>query len=174
MSKSKLKKALEPMSKEEITAFILDLYERSSSIKEYFDTQFNPSAEKKLLERYKKELKKEFYPSNPMNATHSFANAKKAIKAFKEVCNNPFFVGELMMDIPELTAKFTHDYGDMWAQYYISSENNFEAALKYLQKHDLLGMFQHRAQNCVKYAAGCGWGYADEMESIYYEYYQKE
>jgi Family of unknown function (DUF6155) len=109
-----------------------------------------------------------------MNARHSYATAKAAIKEFKEVCNNPFWVGELMLDLPELAAKFTHDYGDMFEQYYTSAENNFDAALKYLKKHDLLGTFQHRAKKCVEYASNCGWGYADAMETIYYEYYQEE
>ena len=162
------------MSKEEMTLYVLDLYERSSNVREIIDATFKPDGSKDLVKKYKKIIENEFYPKNPMNAKHGFAEAKKAIKEFKEVCQNPFWVGELMMDLPELAAKFTNDYGDMWEQYYISAENNFDAALKYLQKHDLLGIFQHRAQSCVKYASNCGWGYADAMQEIYQTYYTEE
>jgi hypothetical protein len=54
MSKSKLKKSLEAMTKDEIMQFVLDLYERSSSVKGLIDTSFKPDAGKDLVKKYRK------------------------------------------------------------------------------------------------------------------------
>jgi hypothetical protein len=173
MSKVKLKKALELMSKDQLSAFVVEMYEHSSSVKEVIDNFLNPEKRGEQLQKYKKIIAKEFYPKNPMTATHSFAKAKSAIKEFRETQPDPKLLADLMMDLPEMCCRFTNEYGDMWAQYYTSTENNYEAALKYMQKHDLLMAFQDRAKKCVKYASQCGYGFADNMEEIYSEFYPK-
>lgn len=76
-----------------------------------------------------------------------------------------------MVTLPEMACQFTHDYGDMWEQYYTSAANNFEKALEYLYANNLLDQFKLRMEECVKYARDCGYGFSDEMEDLYSEYY---
>ena len=57
-------------------------------------------------------------------------------------------------------------------QFYTSAVNNYEAALKFLQKHGLLDQFKLRCQDCVKYADPCGYGFADEISVLFDEYYE--
>lgn len=174
MTKIKVKKVLSQMSKEALIDFVLNMYEHSESVKSLLDNVLtpNPSAGAAQLEKYKKVIAKEFYPRNPMSATHGFANAKRAVKEFRDMQPDPMLVADLMMDVPELACRFTSEYGDMWEQYYTSTATNFEAALKFMSKHGLLHLFQERAQRCVKYASPCGWGFADEIQNIYTEYYK--
>ena len=60
----------------------------------------------------------------------------------------------------------------MWEQFYTSTVTNFAQALKFLKKHNLLEQFQHRCEDCVKYAEPCGYGFADEISDLYDEYYE--
>jgi cyclopropane fatty-acyl-phospholipid synthase-like methyltransferase len=171
MSKAKLKKSLDQMSKEQIAAFVIEMYENSTNVKAIIDGFISPEKGGENAQKYKKVIEKEFYPKNPMSATHSFSNAKNAIKEYKETQPTPKLLADLMMDLPEMASRYTNEYGDMWSQYYTSTENNFEAALKFIQKHDLLADFKARAQKCVKYSENCGYGFADNMEVIYSEFY---
>jgi hypothetical protein len=41
-----------------------------------------------------------------------------------------------------------------------------------MQKHDILDKFKLRAEQCVRWASPCGYGFADGIADLYYEYYQ--
>ena len=57
--------------------------------------------------------------------------------------------------------------------FYNAAYNNFTAALKFIAKHCLLEAFKLRAEQCVKWASPCGYGFADEIEDKFDEYYQE-
>jgi len=76
-----------------------------------------------------------------------------------------------MLTLPEMACKFTRDYGDMWEQYYNSAYTNFKNTLVFLQKNKLLDNFKLRCEDCVKYASPCGYGFADDIADVFYQYY---
>jgi len=49
-----------------------------------------------------------------------------------------------MLYVAENGCQFTHDYGDMWEQYYTAVENNFNTALKFIAKNELFPQFKIR------------------------------
>jgi hypothetical protein len=59
----------------------------------------------------------------------------------------------------------------MSEQFYDATCNNFAKTLEFIEKHGLLDDFKLRAEQCVKWASPCGYGFADEMDDIYGEYY---
>ena len=65
MSKAKLKKELNNLSKENLVEQILDLYDKNKSVKEFYDFYLNPHNEKELVEKYKKIIIKEFNVERP-------------------------------------------------------------------------------------------------------------
>lgn len=160
------------MTKEQMEGFILEMYGNSKAVAEYIDHFLNPDKGKEGLMKYKKIIEKEFYPKNPMNASLKYSVAKKAIKDFAGLNPDPLFLGELMLYLPELACKYTHDFGDMSDQYYVSAENNFDKALSYIAKHRLLAHFKDQAKRCVQYASICGYGFDDAMNYVYYNYYE--
>jgi hypothetical protein len=114
----------------------------------------------------------EFYPeADRFDPSLRFSVAKKAISDFRSLNPSPELLGDLMLTLPEMACKFTYEYGDMWEQYYTSATTNFELALKFLQKYNLLVQFQLRCKDCVKYAEPCGYGFADEISDLFSEYY---
>jgi hypothetical protein len=70
-----------------------------------------------------------------------------------------------------MACKFTHDYGDMSEQYYTSTVTNYDRALMFLQKHNLLEDFKLRCEQCLKYAEPCGYGFPADMQDIFYKFY---
>ena len=115
----------------------------------------------------------EFFPKGKSVVGKTrFSVAKKAIADFRTMKPAPELLADLMVTLAEMACQYTFDYGDMWEQYYTSAATNFELALKFLQKHELLEKFKLRCQDCVKHAESCGYGFADEISELFDEYYK--
>lgn len=172
MSKTELKKHLLSLSKEQVIEQVLGLYDTCKPAKEYFEYILNPN-EQEQFEKYKAIIVNEFYPARILAFPKlRFSEAKRAIAYFRSLSPSPELLGDLMVTLPEMACKFTNEYGDMSEQYYTSATNNFELALKFMQKHGLLEQFKLRCENCVKYAEPCGYGFADEISELFYQYYE--
>jgi len=172
MSKSALKKELLKLTKEQLVEQILDLYEKNKSIKEFYDFYLNPHNEKELVEKYKKIIRKEFNVERPERGSEKFSVAKKAISEFKSLQPSPEALADVMLYLPESACELTYYYGDYSEHFYDSTYNNYKAALEFIAKHHLLDEFKLRAEQCVKWASPCGYGFANDIADIYYEFYQ--
>jgi len=173
MSKAKLKKELESLSKVQLVEHILDLYEKHKAVKDFYDFFLNstPGNEKELAEKFKKLIYKEFNVSNPNRGGMKFSVAKRAIADFKNLQTSPYWLADVMLALPESACEITHLYGDMSEQFYDSTYNNFVATLKYMKKHGLLSEFKPRVEQCVDWAEPCGYGFSDVMSDAFYDYY---
>jgi hypothetical protein len=173
MSKSKLKKELQRLTKEQLIEQILDLYDKNKAVKEFYNFYLNPRNEKELAEKYKKQIRKEFNVENPMRSTEKFSVAKRAIADFKGLQPSPEALADVMLYLPESACELTFSYGDYSEQFYNSAVNNYAAALEFINKNNLLDEFKIRAEQCVKWASVCGYGFADEIAEIFYDYYHE-
>jgi len=172
MSKTELKKHLQSLTKEQVIEQVLELCGNCKPAKEYFEYFLHPD-EQGLFEKYKAIIINEFYPKgNRVNPALRFSVAKKAIADFRALKPSPALLADLRVTLPENACQFTNEYGDMSEQYYDSTVSNFEVALKFLQKNNLLADFKLRCQDCVKYAEPCGYGFPDEIDQLYSEYYE--
>lgn len=160
------------MSKEQVIEFVLDVYRNNKPSKEYMDYVLNPN-EKEMLEKYRKVIIEEFYPNkNIFDPKTRFSVCKKAISEFKSLKPAPELLADLMLTLPETACKFASDCGDLWEQFYDSTETNFEIALKYIEKNGLLDTFKQRCRKCVQHASPSGYGFCESIESLYDDYYQ--
>jgi hypothetical protein len=171
MSKAKLKKELSSLTKEQLVEQILDLYDKNKAVKEFYDFYLNPRNEKELAEKYKKLIIKEFDVARPERSGLKFSVAKRAIADFRDLQPSPEVLADVMLTLPECACKFTYTYGDMEEAFYNGVYNNFVAALKFMHKHNLLDDFKLRAEDCVKWASVCGYGFADDIAQAFYDYY---
>jgi hypothetical protein len=173
MSKVALKKELQKLTKEQIVEQVLDLYDKNKAVKEFYDFYLNPNPKREsdLAEKYKKLIRKEFDVENPMRAGLKFSVAKRAISDFRALQPSVDALADVMLYLPECACEFTYNYGDMTEQFYNSTYNNWVAALKFIDEYNLLDLFQHRAEQCVKWASPCGYGFADDIYAVYYEHY---
>jgi hypothetical protein len=172
MSKLQLKKELQMLTKEQLIEQIVELYDSYKPVKEYYQTFMNPNNIQELFEKYKAVIVNEFYPNTKSwNPKMRFSVAKKAIADFAALKPLPKLLADLMVTLVENACKFTYDYGDMTEQFYDSATSNFERALKYMQKEGLLNDFKLRCKDCLKYADHCGYGFTDEMNDVFDEYF---
>jgi len=173
MSKATLKKELQKLTKEQLVEQILDLYDKNKSIKEFYDFYLNPKNEKELAQKYKKIIRKEFNVENPMRSSEKFSVAKRAISDFRDLQPSPEALADVMLYLSESACELTYCYGDYSEQFYNSACNSYKTALEFMYKHNLLDDFKPRAKQCVRWASPCGYGFADEIADIFYEYYQE-
>ncbi len=173
MSKAKLKKELNNLTKEQLVEQILDLYDKNKAVKEFYDFYLNPVNEKELAEKYKKIIIKEFNVARPERSGLKYSVAKRAIADFRDLHPSPEALADVMLTLPECACEFTYMYGDMEESYYSGAYNNFVAALKFMHKHHLLDDFKLRAKQCVDWASVCGYGFADDTVSVFYDYYME-
>lgn len=171
MSKTALKKELQKLTKEKLIAHILELYDKNSSVKEFYKFYLNPADEKKLAEKYKKLIRKEFNVENPMLSTEKFSVAKKAISDFKKLEPSPEYMADVMLYLPESACELTSLYGDYSGPFYNSAYNNYRAALVFMEKNGLLDHFRDRTEQCVKWSKHCGYDFADDMRDAFNEFY---
>jgi hypothetical protein len=172
MSKPRLKKELQRLTKEQLVEQILDLYDNNKTVKEFYDFYLNPKGEKELVEKYKKIIRKEFNVEHPERSGEKFSIAKRAISDFRGLQSSPEALADVMLYLPESACELTYRYGDFSEQFYNSTYNNYNAALAFMQKHNILDEFKLRAEQCVRWASPCGYGFADEIADLYYKYYQ--
>jgi len=173
MSKPALKKHLLSFTREQLVGTVLEMYDNMKPIKEYFEYYLNPN-EEEMLKKYKAIIQKEF----PLEWKYAepklrFSVARKAIAEFKAFKPSPEMLADLMLTLPEVACEFTYNYGDMSEQFYDSAYNNFKAALVFMHKNNLLDDFKLRCADCVKWASVCGYGFADDMAEIFYQYYNE-
>ena len=172
MSKLQLKKELQKLTKEQLIEQIIELYDMYKPVKEYYKIYLNPDNIQELFEKHKAIIVQEFYPSNKSrNPKLRFSVAKKAIADFSVIKPPPKLIADLMVTLAETACRFAYESSDLWEQFYDSTANNFERALKYLQKEKLLDDFKLRCEKCLKCTVHCGYGFSDAMDGVFDEYY---
>jgi hypothetical protein len=169
MSKLLLKKMLQSMDKQEIMSLIFEMYDSKKEIKEYLDYVVSPN-EKEQLTKAKKIIENEYFPAKGW-PKERLSVAKKAISDFAKLKPSPELEAELLIFLVECGCHYTGKYGDINEAFYIGMENNFRKALKFMEKNGLLEKFRPNAENCVRWSSSCGYGFADEIESMFDEYY---
>ncbi|MBS1588416.1 MAG: hypothetical protein JST52_02255 [Bacteroidetes bacterium] len=173
MSKSALKKELQMLTKEQLIEQVLDLYEKNKSVKTFYNLYLNPKNEKALLEKCRKEIYREFNVERPERARLKFSVAKQAIAELKDVQASPEIIADAMLYLAECACEFTYQNGDVSGAFYSGAYNNFSAALKFIAKQNLLSVFRQRAEQCVKWASPCGYGFADDIRYEFLDHYQE-
>jgi hypothetical protein len=174
MSKATVKKLLTSMPKEDLIRMVLEMYDARKEAKEYLEFYVNPDEDRKL-EEYKKIIIEEFYPVKSKREPKTrFSVCRKAVSDYKKLKPSADKLANLMLCYVENACHFTYDYGDMWEQYYTSTENNFEKTMAFIAKNNLLEHFKARLEKCVEWSSLCGWGFGDAIADIFYEYFEDE
>jgi len=143
------------------------MYSAKKEVKEYLDYYVKPD-EKAKAQEYKNIIQEEFYPKRGFAKTR-FSVCRKAITDFKKLKPSPEVLADVMMFYMESACRFTHDFGDMWEQFYDVIENNFDKTLQYIADNGLWGGFECRIQRCIGQVEDCGWGFPDTLWDFYYE-----
>jgi len=169
MNIRELKKHLAELTKKELINEISFLFKMNSFSKDYLSSKFSSSIEHSILEKYKQQIRNEFYPQRGKPKLR-LSIAKKAVSEFKKITKSQTDIADIMMFYVENGVEFTCDYGDIDERFYNSMESMFESTLKFIQIHNLKKDFNSRCKKIVGDTNGIGWGFHDQLDCLY-DYY---
>lgn len=147
MSKRDLRKYVSELSKEQLEEQILELYEKFSPVKVYYNFVFAPN-EDKLLQEAKLKISHEYFPiqntARKKKPKLRRSVAQKYIKHFKVLGVDSFIIAELMLYSIELAQVFSAENTISQTLFYKSMENSFKEVVLFTVEKMIFDHFKHR------------------------------
>lgn len=147
MSKRDLKKYLQELDKSQLEEQIIELYEKFSPIKVYYDFVFNPK-EDTLLKECKIKISNEYFPARtsgkPRKPKMRRSVAQKYIKHFILLGVDPFIIGDVMLYAMEIAQTFSAEKPVKSELFYKSTLTSFEQAVRFMIANGILEDFKSR------------------------------
>ena|SRR3989344_575316 len=148
ISITELKKHFINSNKEELLKEILGLFKNFSEVKEFYQSKLSNNGDSELSEKYKRIIKNEFFPMRGYGKAR-LSVARKAVMDFKKVSMGIHFVADVMIFYVEMAAKF-------------------------VTENQIADSYNLRFKKMVEDTSGIGWGFLDELEEIYQQYFSRE
>ena len=147
MSKRDLKKYLGELNKEQLEEQILELYEKFSPVKVYYNFVFNPK-EETLLQECKLKISNEYFPLQTKGKRKKpkmrRSVAQKYIKHFILLGVDPFVIADVMLYNIEIAQTFSAENLVKQELFYKSMFISFEQALKFIISNGIINEFKSR------------------------------
>ena len=147
MSKRDLKKYLAELNKEQLEEQILELYEKFSPVKVYYNFVFNPK-EETLLQECKLKISNEYFPFKKAGRRSKpkmrRSVAQKYIKHFILLGVDPFIIADVMLYNIEIAQTFASENVIKQDLFFKSMFNSFEQAVIFLIANGILNDFKIR------------------------------
>lgn len=169
MSKRDLKKYLQELDKNQLEEQIIELYEKFSPIKVYYDFVFNPK-EDTLLKESKIKISNEYFPARssgkPRRPKMRRSVAQKYIKHYIQIGVDPFIIADIMLYAIEIAQAFTAENSIKSELFYKSMLNSFEQVVRYLIANAILEDFKPRIMAINNETFRQKWFNFQEFEAI--------
>ena len=147
MSKRDLKKYLTELNKEQLEEQIIELYEKFSAVKVYYNFVFNPK-EETLLQECKLKISHEYFPiKKPGRRSKPKMRrsvAQKYIKHFILLGVDPFIIADVMLYNIEIAQTFSSENAIKQELFFKSMFNSFEQAVVFLIANGIINDFKTR------------------------------
>ena len=169
MSKRDLKKYLTELNKTQLEEQVLELYEKFSPVKTYYDFVFNPK-EDALLKECKIKISNEYFPQKtsgkPRRPKMRRSVAQKYIKHFILLGVDPFIIGDVMLYAIEIAQTFSAERTVKQESFYKSMFNSFEQAVIFMIANGILNEFKSRIVAISDETVKQDWFNKQEFEAI--------
>lgn len=163
MSKRDLKKYLKELDKEQLEEQLLELYEKFSDVKIYYDFVFNPK-EEKLLQEAKLKITYEYFPLKGKRPKLRRSIAQKSIKHFISLGVDPYVVADLMLHNIEVAQKYSAKREMRYSSFYKSMLNSFEQVVKFSIENGMISEYKARIFEIKDVAFRQNWENKKEFE----------
>lgn len=169
MSKRDLKKYIKELNKEQLEEQLVELYEKFSPVKVYYDFVFNPK-ENSLLQESKIKISNEYFPlktsGRGKRPKMRRSVAQKFIKHFMVLGVDPFVIADLMLYNIEIAQTFSAGNTIKQDLFFKSMLNSFEQATQYLVANGILPEFKSRVKSIQNEAFEQKWKNESEFKTI--------
>jgi putative NIF3 family GTP cyclohydrolase 1 type 2 len=169
MSKRDLKKYLNELNKEQLEEQILELYEKFSPVKVYYNFVFNPK-EETLLQECKLKISNEYFPVKTTGKRKKpkmrRSVAQKYLKHFMQLGVDPFVIGDVMLYNIEVAQAFSAENTIKQELFYKSMFNSFEQAVNFIISNGIIAEFKTRIKEIYHRASVQKWYNEPDFERI--------
>lgn len=165
MSKRDLKKYLGQLNKNQLEEQIIELYEKFTPVKTYYDFVFNPK-EDKLSEESKIKISNEYFPVRGKKAKARRSIGQKYIKHFISLGVDPFIVADVMLFNIEIAVKYASVKVIKQELFYKSMLSSFEQVVSYLIQNGILTDFKSRVEAINEGIIVQNWMNSNEFNAI--------
>ena len=169
MSKRDLKKYLFELNKQQLEEQVLELYEKFSAVKTYYDFVFNPK-EDTLLKECKIKISNEYFPQKtsgkPRKPKMRRSVAQKYIKHFILLGVDPFVIGDVMLYSIEIAQTFSAERLVKPESFFKSMLSSFEQAIKFMIANGILEEFKSRIISISDETRQQNWFNKEEFNAI--------
>ncbi|MFE3848495.1 DUF6155 family protein [Flavobacterium sp. LB3P45] len=169
MSKRDLKKYLTELNKEQLEEQIIELYEKFSPVKVYYNFVFNPK-EETLLQECKLKISNEYYPVKKTGRRSKpkmrRSVAQKYIKHFILLGVDPFIIADVMLYNIEIAQTFSSENIVKPELFFKSMFNSFEQAVIFLIANGIINDFKTRILSIHNQSIKQKWHNETEFNAI--------
>ena len=169
MSKRDLKKYLTELNKEQLEEQIIELYEKFSPVKVYYNFVFNPK-EETLLQECKLKISNEYYPVKKTRRRSKpkmrRSVAQKYIKHFILLGVDPFIIADVMLYNIEIAQTFSSENLIKQELFFKSMFNSFEQAVIFLIANGIINDFKTRILSIHNQSIKQKWHNEPEFNAI--------
>lgn len=164
MSKRALKKYIAGLDREALAEQLIDLYDRFSEVKTYYDFVFNPK-EEELLHEAKARIKREYTPRGKRRPKARRSVAQKLIRHYKTLGVDPQLLADLMAFNLETALRYEQGRNCSDA-FYRSMLNSCREWAAFLVHHGLWGTFETRFSAFVAAVESAAWPNRSAFEAL--------
>ena len=170
LTEKALVKNLETMSQVELVKIITDLFKTNKVVEARLNLMIiGDEYGSELLEKYKRQLYKIFYPSNIVRAGFSLERAKLVLSDFSDICGDSRWYGDLALYFAECATDFTMSYGDIDAKFYDALGDAYhKVVIMASENEELYRLWKDRLEYIYHEFSGFGWGMDDYITGEYY------
>ena len=166
---SAIRQHLATWEKPALLGLVKDLYEADAKNRDFLLARCQTEeGGGEALEKYRKKIVEQFFPSRGMMGKLKLSEARKAIRDYRKATGNIPGTAELLMSYVENGVEFTNEYGDIDERFYSSIESVLAelAALLRDKARALYPQFADRLASVEQQSDGIGWGFHDFISDV--------
>ena len=153
MSKRDLKKYLTELNKEQLELQLLELYDKFSNVKVYYDFVFRPN-EVTLVRESKLKISNEYFPIRGKKPKMRRSIAQKFIKHYITLGVDSFIIADIMLYNLEIAQSLSAEKVIKQELFFKSMLTSFQQAVSFMIEKGILLEFQNRVvaikENAIK------------------------
>ena len=165
MSKRDLKKYLAELDKGQLEEQFIEMYDKFSQVKVYYDFVFNPK-EEKLADEAKAKIANEYFPAKGKRPKLRRSTAQKYIKHFQVLGVDSFIIADVMLYNMETAQRYSLKKLNNPELFYKSILNSFSQAIAYFIEKGILYEFVDRVKMVKDSTVAQKWNNKQEFVSI--------
>ncbi|RKS02621.1 DUF6155 family protein [Flavobacterium sp. 102] len=156
MSKRDLKKYLNELSKAQLEEQIIELYDKFSDVKVYYNFAFNPN-EDKLVREAKFKISNEYFPVKGKKSKMRRSVAQKFIKHFISLGVDSFIIADIMLYNIEIAQTFSAEKVVKQELFFKSMLTSYQQAVSFMIEKGILHDFKNRVVAVKDESAAQNW-----------------